>query len=397
MLAMLLTCCTLVLGRPSQIMLQWHWLQVLVLSGVSAYWLRVAMTLNACTAQDRKRQEQRLECAADLQRVRGLDRAWWRACDSVLSQLKLGGGVLLAVLFAVLLSSAYPSSIFDSLGTSLQSLWTRVLARYMPFELWIGTTCGLHMALFWLIGLLSASLELWRPACLEPFKCQQDERLTVKTLCKATALALVNQALLCVTCVAIYRWYGPLRATAFEPALPGLQEVLVHLGCCIVVSEVLFYAGHRLLHVPWMYRHIHYVHHSFSAPIAIASIYAHPLEFLLANIPVIAFGPMLMQSHLAVYVVWVAAATWKIMSGHLGWNLPFIGSPDAHDFHHSFKNGDSLNNLGQIGVLDAYYATQQDWLVSWQARVPGSTYTAPDYPVDKAIAMPKTAAQLVAA
>ena len=57
-----------------------------------------------------------------------------------------------------------------------------------------------------------------------------------------------------------------------------------------------------------------------------------------ANIPVIAFGPMLMQSHLAVYVVWVLAATWKIMAGHLGWNLPFVGSPDAHDFHHSFRH-----------------------------------------------------------
>ena len=103
----------------------------------------------------------------------------------------------------------------------------------------------------------------------------------MRMLCKAIGLALVNQALLAAACVAIYRWYAPLRARAFASALPSLPEALVHLACCIVVSEVLFYAGHRLLHVPWMYRHVHYVHHSFSAPIAIASIYAHPLEFVL--------------------------------------------------------------------------------------------------------------------
>ena len=57
------------------------------------------------------------------------------------------------------------------------------------------------------------------------------------------------------------------------------------------------------------------------------------------------------------------------------------------------RHGNSLNNLGQIGVLDAYYGTQADWLASWQAHVPRGTYTSPDYPVDKAIAMPKSEAQ----
>lgn len=395
LVAMLLTCCALVLGTSAsspRILQQWHWLQLLGVAALSSYWLRVTLYLNACTAHEKQQQHERLDCAADLQKIKGLDRKWWLACDQVLSQLKVGGGAVLAGGFAVLLVSAYPSSVFDMARMQLQSFWTHLVAHYNPLELWLGTTCGLHLAIFWPVGLLSATLELWRPACLEPFKCQQEERLTVKMLCKAIAVALVNQALLALTCIGIYYYFAPLHATAFGTQLPSLQEVLVHLACCIVVSELLFYAGHRLLHVPWVYRHIHYVHHAWSAPIAIASIYAHPLEFLLANIPVIAFGPMLMQSHLSVYMVWVMAATWKILSGHLGWNLPLIGSPDAHDFHHSFQHGDNLNNLGQIGVLDAFYATNRDWLESWQARVPGGTYTSPDYPVDKAIVMPKTVA-----
>ena len=400
MVALVITGCALILGPPagaSETLRNWHWGQLAAVAAISAYWMHVTVALNTPSASKKSAQMERLDRAADMQKVSGLTRGWYEGCAKVLSRAKLGGGVLAGGALAALFFTSYPTSVFGKVGGVLQSTWTSLLKSHSTYDLWLGTTFGLHFAMFWPIGIISAVLELWRPACLEPFKVQQDVRLKPSQLGQGVVVALGNQALLLLSVAAIYRYFPPLEATAFAPQLPSLQEAIVHLACCIVVSEILFYAGHCLLHFPWMFAHIHYVHHLWASPIAIASIYAHPVEFLLANIPVIAFGPMLMQSHLSVYCVWVLAATWKIMSGHLGWNIPFVGSPDSHDFHHSLNHGNNLNNLGQIGVLDAYYETQKDWNASWQARIPGGAYTSPDYPVDKALVMPKTVGETMAA
>ena len=49
----------------------------------------------------------------------------------------------------------------------------------------------------------------------------------------------------------------------------------------------------RLLHHPLLYRRIHKQHHEWIAPVAMCSVYCHPVEYILSNlIPVVA-GPMI--------------------------------------------------------------------------------------------------------
>ena len=74
-----------------------------------------------------------------------------------------------------------------------------------------------------------------------------------------------------------------------------------------------------------------------------------------------------------------------VWTGHIGWHLPFLGSPEAHDFHHSLNGGRNLDNLGQVDVLDRVLHTNKEFLKSWQYTV-HKGYTTPDYPVDKALA-----------
>ena len=55
-------------------------------------------------------------------------------------------------------------------------------------------------------------------------------------------------------------------------------ELIKFIGCVVVV-EVWFYFTHYALHHPALYSKIHKLHHRFKAPVAVASMYAHPIEF----------------------------------------------------------------------------------------------------------------------
>jgi len=65
-----------------------------------------------------------------------------------------------------------------------------------------------------------------------------------------------------------------------------------------------------------------------------ATFYAHPLEHLLANMGGFLLGPAILGVHLGVaWIFWVGGIS-STMVAHSGYHLPFLPSPQAHDFHH---------------------------------------------------------------
>ena len=63
-------------------------------------------------------------------------------------------------------------------------------------------------------------------------------------------------------------------------AAPTVFEFLFNLVVCMVVGDVLSYWWHRLEHgSPFVFRHVHYVHHNVSSPLTVWSgFYVHPVE-----------------------------------------------------------------------------------------------------------------------
>ena len=83
---------------------------------------------------------------------------------------------------------------------------------------------------------------------------------------------LLNQAL-----------HAPFVPLALSEASWTGWHVLWQLPAIYALSDVIFFALHRLAHTKWLYRHVHRVHHEFDSPIPESSLYAHPLEHLLVN------------------------------------------------------------------------------------------------------------------
>ena len=90
----------------------------------------------------------------------------------------------------------------------------------------------------------------------------------------------------------------------------------------------------RLVHWGPLYRTIHKKHHEWTAPMGIISVYAHPIEYIIANSLPIMIGPVVMRSHILTTWVWYGLAMFTTVVHHSGYHLPWLLSPEFHDYHH---------------------------------------------------------------
>mmetsp|Transcript_7724 Transcript_7724/g.18072 ORF Transcript_7724/g.18072 Transcript_7724/m.18072 type:complete len:87 (-) Transcript_7724:662-922(-) len=52
-------------------------------------------------------------------------------------------------------------------------------------------------------------------------------------------------------------------------------------------------------------------------------------------------------------MLWAAVAISSTLISHSGYHLPFLSSPEKHDFHHKYFNV----NYGTLGLLDYLHGT----------------------------------------
>ena len=76
---------------------------------------------------------------------------------------------------------------------------------------------------------------------------------------------------------------------------PSAFEITWQMYFCFFAEETAFYWIHRMLHTPWLYKHIHKKHHEFKITVGISSINVHPLEHVLCNIIGFGMGVILLR------------------------------------------------------------------------------------------------------
>lgn len=99
--------------------------------------------------------------------------------------------------------------------------------------------------------------------------------------------------------------------------LSGLILSLIH--------DFYFYITHRILHIPWIYRRFHSVHHASLDPSPWASLSFHPVESLIEALPLPLIA-LFLPLHPIVLLCYLSLMTLSAIINHLGFEVLPQGS-----------------------------------------------------------------------
>ncbi|KAL4962688.1 sterol desaturase family protein [Aspergillus stella-maris] len=244
----------------------------------------------------------------------------------------------------------------ESFTQSVNEGWSHLYQTYTPRTIeFVGSAIVLFGA-FWIPALALTTMDLLGPTVIGWRKIQaQSKQPNTAAMKKALSNCFSNQLLTGVIHLALLAATGkPLWKVG--PTLPSLRDSVKQLFLASILQEIIFYHAHRALHHPYFYRKIHKKHHEFTTPIALAALYAHPIEYVASNILPVALPPYILGSHIVLFWFHLAWALVLAIVAHCGYELPSISKWNmvVHDMHHEFSRG----NYGTIGLCDLIYGTR---------------------------------------
>ena len=149
--------------------------------------------------------------------------------------------------------------------------------------------------------------------------------------------------------------------------LPTVWVFTWQLVLIFLIDDLYFYFYHSALHTKFLYKHIHKTHHRSTMTIPMEYIFTHPLEWFFGAIgPFIGLVVIASFSEINIYAFWVMSALRNlheldihsgIKSSKITSLIPFYGTTEHHDLHHSKNKG---NYASTFTLWDKVFGTEID-------------------------------------
>ncbi|KAK7063133.1 Fatty acid hydroxylase domain-containing protein 2 [Halocaridina rubra] len=252
---------------------------------------------------------------------------------------------------------SYLQHFWGASGNIWQQQWDKVLAIESNDRiLYVYGTILIFGTTYWCLGGLYTFMDVTNfPKFLRKYKVQPGINEPVDTWNLLKCIFWVTFNFTVVSAPALEAGYFLMQLRGYEASsqLPAFPKVIFQLVICVLVQEVAFYYFHRLFHHRRLYKYIHKMHHEWQSPISITAAYCHPAEHLVVNLTPLFLGPLIVGMHVAGFWLWGVIGVLQTLNSHSGYHLPFLFSPEAHDYHHLKFD----QNYGTLGLLDFLHGT----------------------------------------
>lgn len=178
------------------------------------------------------------------------------------------------------------------------------------------------------------------------WKIQKSKIPTMKEQWDCASLVLLSHFTVELPQIWLFHPIATYCGMDYGVPFPSLAKMAMHLAIFFVMEDTWHYFLHRALHYGPLYKSIHKLHHTYSAPFGLAAEYASPIEVMCLAIGTVG-SPILWASitgdlHLFTMYTWIVLRLFQAIDAHSGydfpWSLrriiPFWAGADHHDLHH---------------------------------------------------------------
>ena len=181
---------------------------------------------------------------------------------------------------------------------------------------------------------------------LAKYKIQKQKMPTMKEQWNCAMLVLLIHFTAEVPQIWFFHPVATWLGMDYGVPFPSPLKLALQIAVLFVMEDAWHYWFHRGLHYGPVYKIVHKMHHTYSAPFGLASEYASPIETTLLGIGVVGSPVVLLaitgELHLVTMYVWIILRLAQAIDAHSGYDfpwslhrlLPFWAGADHHDLHH---------------------------------------------------------------
>lgn len=127
---------------------------------------------------------------------------------------------------------------------------------------------------------------------------------------------------------------------------PHWTKMAYQIAIFFLMEDTWHYWFHRAFHWGPLYRYVHKIHHTYSAPFGLAAEYASPIEVMFLGLGTVG-SPLLWcclthDLHILTVYLWIVLRLSQAIDAHSGYDfpwslhhfLPFWAGAEHHDVHH---------------------------------------------------------------